>query len=60
MPLNCYTLLALLALSAPLAVVAGDPGILADFVVSASANLMNLTGDFFTYTPQMHRRPVSL
>ncbi|KAM3406327.1 hypothetical protein ACQJBY_000428 [Aegilops geniculata] len=50
MALNCYTLLALLALSAPLAVVAGDPDILADFIVPASANPTNLTGDFFTYT----------
>ncbi|KAF6987539.1 hypothetical protein CFC21_005175 [Triticum aestivum] len=50
MALNCYTLLALLALWVPLAVVAGDPDILADFIVPASANPMNLTGNFFTYT----------
>uniref|UniRef100_A0A452XPR2 Germin-like protein n=4 Tax=Triticinae TaxID=1648030 RepID=A0A452XPR2_AEGTS len=51
MAYNSYPLLlVLLALSAPLAVFAGDPDILADFVIPASTNPTNITGDYFTYT----------
>ncbi|CAL5075511.1 unnamed protein product [Urochloa decumbens] len=42
--------LALLALSAPLAVVAGDPDILTDYIVPLFAIPGNITGAFFTYT----------
>ncbi|PAN10994.1 hypothetical protein PAHAL_2G132300 [Panicum hallii] len=43
--------LVLLALSAaPLAVVAGDPDILTDYIVPLSANPGNITGQFFAYT----------
>ncbi|KAJ1289003.1 hypothetical protein BS78_02G132700 [Paspalum vaginatum] len=42
--------LVLLALSAPLAVVAGDPDILTDYIVPANWNPANITGEFFTYT----------
>ncbi|GJN34694.1 hypothetical protein PR202_gb23380 [Eleusine coracana subsp. coracana] len=39
-----------LALSAPLAVLAGDPDILTDFIVPANTNPANITGVFFTYS----------
>ncbi|CAN6203837.1 unnamed protein product [Urochloa humidicola] len=42
--------LALLALSAPLAVVAGDPDILTDYIVPLTAIPGNITGALFTYT----------
>ncbi|CAN6197750.1 unnamed protein product [Urochloa humidicola] len=42
--------LALLALSAPLAVVAGDPDILTDYIIPFGANPGNITGALFTYT----------
>ncbi|CAN6166108.1 unnamed protein product [Urochloa humidicola] len=42
--------LALLALSAPLAVVAGDPDILTDYILPLGVNPMNITGALFTYT----------
>jgi len=50
---NCMTssslLLVLLALCAvPLAVVAGDPDILTDYIIPATANAANITGAFFT------------
>lgn len=41
--------LVLLTLSAPLAVVAGDPDILTDFIVPALGNPTNITGDLFTF-----------
>ncbi|KAF8753197.1 hypothetical protein HU200_011643 [Digitaria exilis] len=42
--------LVLLALSAaPLAVVAGDPDILTDYIIPANFNPANITGDFFAY-----------
>uniref|UniRef100_A0ACD5XX69 Uncharacterized protein n=1 Tax=Avena sativa TaxID=4498 RepID=A0ACD5XX69_AVESA len=52
---NCYFLVFVVValVSAPLAAVAGDPDILADFIVPASMigmPPMNITGDFFTYT----------
>ena len=50
MAFNYSILLLVLALSAPLAVLAGDPDILTDFVVPPNGNPMNITGDFFTYT----------
>ncbi|RCV10753.1 hypothetical protein SETIT_2G134000v2 [Setaria italica] len=42
--------LVLVALSAPLAVVGGDPDILTDYIVPLSANPGNISGEFFTYT----------
>ncbi|KAF7047023.1 hypothetical protein CFC21_056013, partial [Triticum aestivum] len=53
--LNCYSLLLVVValVTTPLAVVAGDPDILADFVVPNDMYgiaPMNITGDFFTYT----------
>ena len=43
--------LVVLALSAsPLAVVAGDPDILTDYIVPLGASPGNITGQFFTYT----------
>ncbi|CAN6223267.1 unnamed protein product [Urochloa humidicola] len=42
--------LALLALSAPLAVVAADPDILTDYIVPLSVIPGNISGTFFTYT----------
>lgn len=51
--INYSILLLVLALSAPLAVLAGDPDILTDFIVPQPfgiGNPINITGDFFTYT----------
>ncbi|CAM0953143.1 unnamed protein product [Alopecurus aequalis] len=50
--MNFYSLvLVVVALvSTPLAVVAGDPDILTDFVMPMMGMPMNITGDYFTYT----------
>lgn len=50
MAFNYSILLLVLALSAPLAVLAGDPDILTDFIVPIGIGNPNITGDFFTYT----------
>lgn len=50
MAFNYYIALMAVALSAPLAVLAGDPDILTDFIVPPNTNPANITGAFFTYT----------
>jgi quercetin dioxygenase-like cupin family protein len=51
MAINYYIVfMATLALSARVAVLAGDPDILTDFIVPPNTNPGNITGSFFTYT----------